>query len=86
MIFFFYFFWLKIGPTQQWYDELDNLVFTNQNDESDDPKAESGTEHDDLHSDTNQYDKNMLNIECSVNTSPGTSQVIYVCHCMVLIK
>ncbi|KMZ65755.1 hypothetical protein ZOSMA_30G00360 [Zostera marina] len=66
----------KIGPTQQWYDELDNLVFTNQNDESDDPKAESGTEHDDLHSDTNQYDKNMLNIECSVNTSPGTSQVI----------
>ncbi|KAE8692169.1 putative Clavata3/esr-related 41 [Hibiscus syriacus] len=55
----------KVGVAQQWYDELDNLAF----------ESELVIEDDNSTMDTNSQDKR-IHIDCIVNTSPGTSEVI----------
>ncbi|KAI3801135.1 hypothetical protein L1987_29238 [Smallanthus sonchifolius] len=56
----------KIGVAQQWYDELDDLASLTQ--------KELNTKEDKT-SDTNVQD-GKISIDCAVNTSPGTSEVI----------
>ncbi|KAG5252114.1 LRR receptor serine/threonine-protein kinase [Salix suchowensis] len=58
----------KAGVSQQWYDELDNLAFST-------PGLEMAIEEDDATSDV-QYQDERLHIDCAVNTSPGTSELI----------
>lgn len=58
----------KAGVSQQWYDELDNLAFST-------PGLEMAIEEDDSTSDV-QYQDERLHIDCAVNTSPGTSELI----------
>lgn len=62
-------FWvIQVGIAQQWYDYLDNLAFTTQEidiggDEHPTDSVVEGRQDDKLH------------INCTVNTSPGTSEV-----------
>ncbi|KAJ0796600.1 putative transcription factor WD40-like family [Helianthus annuus] len=56
----------KVGVAQQWYDELDDLASLTQ--------KELDTEEDKT-SNSNVQDGN-ISIDCAVNTSPGTSEVI----------
>ncbi|XP_021274503.1 uncharacterized protein LOC110409476 [Herrania umbratica] len=58
----------KVGVAQQWYDELDNLAFST-------PESELVMEDDIATTDTNSEDQR-IHIDCVVNTSPGTSEVI----------
>ncbi|MBA0617756.1 hypothetical protein Godav_027177, partial [Gossypium davidsonii] len=58
----------KVGVAQQWYDELDNLAFWA-------PESEMVVEDENATMDTNPEDERM-HIDCVVNTSPGTSEVI----------
>ncbi|MBA0715359.1 hypothetical protein Golax_014260 [Gossypium laxum] len=58
----------KVGVAQQWYDELDNLAFWA-------PESELVVEDENATMDTNPEDERM-HIDCVVNTSPGTSEVI----------
>lgn len=56
----------KVGVAQQWYDELDELASLTQ--------QELNAEEDKM-SDSRVQDGNVF-IDCAVNTSPGTSEVI----------
>ncbi|EEF41258.1 catalytic, putative [Ricinus communis] len=58
----------KVGVAQQWYDDLDNLAFST-------PESEMVKEDSCASSDVKSEDKR-VHIDCSVNTSPGTSEVI----------
>ncbi|KAB2003706.1 hypothetical protein ES319_D11G149600v1 [Gossypium barbadense] len=58
----------KVGVAQQWYDELDNLAFWA-------PESKLVVEDENATIDTNPEDERM-HIDCVVNTSPGTSEVI----------
>lgn len=66
----------KAGVSQQWYDELDNLAFST-------PGLEMATEEDSATSDVNYQDER-LHIDCAVNTSPGTSELII--HAALYLK
>ncbi|KAL9397702.1 hypothetical protein Peur_011955 [Populus x canadensis] len=66
----------KAGVSQQWYDELDNLAFST-------PGLEVATEEDSATSDVN-YEDERLHIDCAVNTSPGTSELII--HAALYLK
>lgn len=66
----------KAGVSQQWYDELDNLAFST-------PGLEMATEEDNATSDVNYQDER-LHIDCAVNTSPGTSELII--HAALYLK
>ncbi|KAG6571580.1 Protein SUPPRESSOR OF QUENCHING 1, chloroplastic, partial [Cucurbita argyrosperma subsp. sororia] len=56
----------KVGSAQQWYDELDSLAFSPQ---------ESEVVEDTIRA-VNHIGDDKFQIECAVNTSPGTSEVI----------
>ncbi|XP_022159642.1 uncharacterized protein LOC111025991 isoform X2 [Momordica charantia] len=56
----------KVGSAQQWYDELDSLAFS----PPDSEMVEDNTRT------SNHIGDNKVQIECAVNTSPGTSEVI----------
>ncbi|GAV70684.1 hypothetical protein CFOL_v3_14182 [Cephalotus follicularis] len=58
----------KVGVAQQWYDELDNLAFLT-------PESELSVEDDSTTDDVELQD-GRVHIDCAVNTSPGTSEVI----------
>ncbi|KAI3411672.1 uncharacterized protein J3R85_017714 [Psidium guajava] len=58
----------KVGVAQQWYNELDDLPFTG-------PESESISEANDDALNKRIDDKNVC-IDCAVNTSPGSSEVI----------
>ncbi|GLU07907.1 hypothetical protein SLE2022_248460 [Rubroshorea leprosula] len=58
----------KVGVAQQWYDELDNLAFST-------AESELNVEDEDTTSDMKTQD-GRIRIDCAVNTSPGTSEVI----------
>ncbi|XP_031278260.1 uncharacterized protein LOC116136740 isoform X2 [Pistacia vera] len=58
----------KVGVSQQWYDELDNLAFST-------AESELTIEDDDATSDLKSDDER-VHIDCAVNTSPGISEVI----------
>ncbi|XP_062019533.1 uncharacterized protein LOC133736114 isoform X1 [Rosa rugosa] len=60
----------KVGAAQQWYDELDNLAFSLST-----PESELNVEDDRTTSDIGFQDAR-VHIDCAVNTSPGTSEVI----------
>ncbi|KAJ0113453.1 hypothetical protein Patl1_01609 [Pistacia atlantica] len=57
----------KVGVSQQWYDELDNLAFST-------AESELTIEDDDATSDLKSDDER-VHIDCAVNTSPGISEV-----------
>lgn len=54
---------MQVGSAQKWYDDMDNTFFVSSSDE------EIISEEDNKTSDGDIY------INCSVNTSPGTSEV-----------
>ncbi|CAK9323623.1 unnamed protein product [Citrullus colocynthis] len=56
----------KVGSAQQWYDELDSLAFSPQESEMVEDNVRAH----------NYIGDNKIRIECAVNTSPGTSEVI----------
>ncbi|XP_015892347.3 uncharacterized protein LOC107426629 isoform X2 [Ziziphus jujuba] len=58
----------KVGVSQQWYDELDNLAFST-------PDVDLALEDNKTTSDASFRD-DRIRISSSVNTSPGTSEVI----------
>ncbi|KDP26399.1 hypothetical protein JCGZ_17557 [Jatropha curcas] len=58
----------KVGVAQQWYDDLDNLAFSS-------PEPEMIVESSNTTSEIKSEDCR-VHIDCSVNTSPGTSEVI----------
>ncbi|KAL2557053.1 NHL domain-containing protein [Forsythia ovata] len=57
----------KVGAAQQWYDEIDSLSFSVQ-------EIESSTENGSMHAGEGQDGKVLIG--CTVNTSPGASEVI----------
>ncbi|KAE8022918.1 hypothetical protein FH972_008679 [Carpinus fangiana] len=65
----------KVGVAQQWYDELDNLAFTT-------PEPELIFE-DNITTKDNKFQDERVHINCAVNTSPGTSEVI-ICAVLYL--
>lgn len=62
----------KVGVAQQWYDELDNLAFTNPGLES----LEFSDEPDGKIVDGSFQDAEKVQFKCAVNVSAGTSEVI----------
>ncbi|GJN12508.1 hypothetical protein PR202_ga30791 [Eleusine coracana subsp. coracana] len=60
----------KVGIAQQWYDELDNLAFSE--------VAEEPTRHegDDKPADQGYQDQKTVNFTCTVNVSPGTCELV----------
>ncbi|XP_050364032.1 uncharacterized protein LOC126782770 isoform X2 [Argentina anserina] len=60
----------KVGAAQKWYDELDNLAFSLST-----PESELNVEDNSATSD-NGFQDAKVHIDCAVNTSPGTSEVI----------
>ncbi|KAM1122334.1 hypothetical protein FF1_003869 [Malus domestica] len=60
----------KVGVAQQWYDELDNLALS-----ISEPDPESTVEDESTTRETGFQD-GKVHINCVVNTSPGTSEVI----------
>ncbi|KAK8968481.1 hypothetical protein KSP40_PGU012882 [Platanthera guangdongensis] len=65
-------FCLYVGVAQQWYDELDNLAFTNPGPES----LDSNDETDGKSVDGSFQDGEKVQLKCAVNVSSGTSEVI----------
>ncbi|XP_010241115.1 PREDICTED: uncharacterized protein LOC104585814 [Nelumbo nucifera] len=59
----------KVGVAQQWFDELDNLAFS-------EPGSESNIQEETDSSDRNFQDEKVVHIDSAVNISPGTSEVI----------
>ncbi|XP_062196351.1 uncharacterized protein LOC133899377 [Phragmites australis] len=60
----------KVGIAQQWYDELDNLAFSE--------VAEEPTPHegDNKPADRSYQDKRRVHFTCAVNVSPGTCELV----------
>ncbi|KAL0459309.1 UNVERIFIED_CONTAM: hypothetical protein Slati_0558100 [Sesamum latifolium] len=58
----------KVGVSQQWYDEIDNLSFSK-------PPEDSIKQEDSRHPGEEVQD-GRVRIGCTINTSPGTSEVI----------
>lgn len=65
----------KVGVAQQWYDDLDNLSFT-----TTEPEL---TVEDNNTAKDNKFQDDRVHINCAVNTSPGTSEVI-ICAVLYL--
>ncbi|KAL0744226.1 hypothetical protein Bca4012_085739 [Brassica carinata] len=63
----------KVGVSQQWYDELDNLAKEIVNPELAEEAEEEQEEDTSL---VESEDDGRIRIDCSVNTSPGTSELI----------
>uniref|UniRef100_A0A2C9V104 Uncharacterized protein n=1 Tax=Manihot esculenta TaxID=3983 RepID=A0A2C9V104_MANES len=59
----------KVGVAQQWYDDLDNLAFST-------PESESEITSEDSYTSDVKSEDGRMHIDCAVNTSPGTSEVI----------
>ncbi|KAJ3687051.1 hypothetical protein LUZ61_016215 [Rhynchospora tenuis] len=59
----------KVGVAQQWFDELDNLAFTEVQDENAINKTEELIAE-------NTIDKRKAHFDCAVRTSPGTCEVV----------
>uniref|UniRef100_A0A0D9X448 Uncharacterized protein n=1 Tax=Leersia perrieri TaxID=77586 RepID=A0A0D9X448_9ORYZ len=60
----------KVGIAQQWYDEIDNLAFSEVHEE---PTEHEGDENP---SDGNFQDQRRVNFTCVVNVSPGTCELV----------
>ncbi|MQM09245.1 hypothetical protein Taro_042112 [Colocasia esculenta] len=57
----------SVGVAQRWFDELDNLAFSQ-------PHTDSSMKEEDKHPVV--LDANIVHIDCAVNLSPGTSEVV----------
>ncbi|KAK1290680.1 hypothetical protein QJS10_CPB18g01992 [Acorus calamus] len=55
----------KVGVAQQWFDELDNLAF-----------SQSSIENETKFQERNSQTDKTVHIDCAVNISPGTSEVV----------
>lgn len=64
---------VQVGVSQQWYDELDNLAFS-------EPESELSAEEEST-SDENLRERGVC-IDCAINTSPGRSEVLLKCICI----
>lgn len=60
---------MQVGVSQQWYDEIDHLAFSTSEVEA---TIEEGTV-----SRFEEIPEGKVEISCSVNSSPGTSEVHY---------
>ncbi|TVU43467.1 hypothetical protein EJB05_09942 [Eragrostis curvula] len=60
----------KVGIAQQWYDELDNLAFS---EVAEEPTAHEG---DDKPADQSYQDLRTVQFTCTVNVSPGTCELV----------
>ncbi|PIN03170.1 hypothetical protein CDL12_24309 [Handroanthus impetiginosus] len=58
----------KVGVAQQWYDEIDNLSFSTPQDES--------LMEENIRTPGEEVQDGRVRIGCTINTSPGTSEVI----------
>ncbi|CAN8260191.1 unnamed protein product [Cochlearia groenlandica] len=64
----------KVGVSQQWYDELDSLAKEIANPELAEEEEE---QQDDINSsEIESEDDGRIHIDCTINTSPGTSELI----------
>lgn len=62
---------LQVGVSQQWYDELDSLAKEIAN-----PEAAEEEEEEDVNlSEIEREEDGRIHIDCTVKTSPGTSEV-----------
>ncbi|CAO2176582.1 unnamed protein product [Urochloa humidicola] len=61
----------KVGIAQQWYDELDNLAFS---EVAEEPTAVHGG--DDKPADRSYQDQRRVHFTCTVNVSPGTCELV----------
>ncbi|KAG8389096.1 hypothetical protein BUALT_Bualt02G0193700 [Buddleja alternifolia] len=69
----------KVGVAQQWYDEIDGLSFSS-------PQEETNTEVESKPPGA-EVQEGKVRIDCTINTSPGTSEVIiYAAHYLRLKK
>ncbi|KAJ4842310.1 hypothetical protein Tsubulata_026590 [Turnera subulata] len=66
----------KVGIAQQWYDELDSLSFST-------IEPEISVEEDETSTNVRSQDEK-VHIDCAVNTSPGTSEVVI--HAALYLK
>lgn len=64
---------LQVGVSQQWYDELDSLAKEIANPEL--AEEEEEQEEDINASEIETEDDGRIHIDCTINTSPGTSEV-----------
>uniref|UniRef100_A0A1J3JBQ1 NHL repeat-containing protein 2 n=1 Tax=Noccaea caerulescens TaxID=107243 RepID=A0A1J3JBQ1_NOCCA len=64
----------KVGVSQQWYDELDSLAKEIANPEL--AEEEEEQEEDINASEIETEDDGRIHIDCTINTSPGTSELI----------
>ncbi|KAG0498564.1 hypothetical protein HPP92_003255, partial [Vanilla planifolia] len=62
----------KVGIAQQWFDELDNLAFLNTQLEN----SECTVQNDDKSIEKGLEDTEKPKLNCAVNVSPGTSEII----------
>ena len=62
----------QVGIAQQWYDELDNLAFS---EVAEEPTSAHGG--DDKSADQSYQDQRRVQFTCAVNVSPGTCEVQY---------
>lgn len=67
-----------MGVAQQWFDELDNLAFSESH-------TDSGAQVEEQITDHSLHDMRKAHFDCAVNISPGTSEVClsYVSICFV---
>nr|XP_009782935.1 PREDICTED: uncharacterized protein LOC104231616 isoform X2 [Nicotiana sylvestris] len=68
----------KVGVAQQWYDEIDHLAFST-------PEIESTIEEVSV-SHGEEIPEGKIEISCSINTSPGTSEVIICAAAYLRLK
>uniref|UniRef100_J3MQ56 Sugar phosphate transporter domain-containing protein n=1 Tax=Oryza brachyantha TaxID=4533 RepID=J3MQ56_ORYBR len=60
----------KVGIAQQWYDEIDNLAF------SEVPEEPTAHESDQKPTDGGYQDQRRVHFTCAVNVSPGTCELV----------
>jgi hypothetical protein len=60
----------KVGIAQQWYDEIDNLAFS---EAAEEPTVHEG---DDKPADECHQDQKSVHFTCAVNVSPGTCELV----------
>ncbi|KAM0919369.1 hypothetical protein ACQ4PT_008278 [Festuca glaucescens] len=60
----------KVGIAQQWYDEIDNLAFS---EAAEEPAVHKG---DDKPADESHQDQKSVHFTCAINVSPGTCELV----------
>lgn len=60
----------KVGIAQQWYDEIDNLAFS---EAAEEPAVHKG---DDKPADESHQDQKSVQFTCAINVSPGTCELV----------